>query len=72
MTGALYKRLFSNNKKIGILRETKNRWECRVPLSPNNIKDLKSEWGNKLDFIIQPSRKRIFQDDEYSKVNNQR
>ena len=58
-------------KKIGILRETKNRWECRVPLTPENIKELREDPNlrNKLEFYIQPSRKRIFQDDEYIKVN---
>ena len=68
------RRYISNGitKKIGILKETKNRWECRVPLTPENIKELKEDpnWGNKLEFYIQPSRKRIFQDDEYIKVNN--
>ncbi len=61
-------RRFSDKKVIGILKETKNRWECRAPLSPENIKDLKDEWGSKLDFIIQPSGKRIFQDADYIKV----
>ena len=57
-------------KKIGILKETKDRWECRVPLTPENIKELREDPNlvNKLEFYIQPSRKRIFQDDEYIKV----
>lgn len=61
-------------KKIGILKETKNRWECRVPLTPGNIKELKEDPNlkDKLEFYIQPSRKRIFQDDEYIKVNIKR
>jgi alanine dehydrogenase len=57
-----------STKIIGLLRETKNKWECRVPLTPENVMDLKKEWGDQLDFQIQPSRKRIFQDDEYIKV----
>ena len=57
-----------NKKIVGILKETKNRWECRVPLTPVNIEELKKDWGNQLDFVIQPSRKRIYQDDEYTKV----
>lgn len=57
-------------KKIGILRETKDRWECRVPLTPENINELREDPNlkDKLEFYIQPSRKRIFQDDEYIKV----
>lgn len=57
-------------KKIGILKETKNRWECRVPLTPENIKELRDDPNlkDKLEFYIQPSRKRIFQDAEYIKV----
>lgn len=70
------KRSFStgNKKKIGILKETKNRWECRVPLTPENIKELKDDpkLRDKLEFYVQPSRKRIFQDDEYIKVNKER
>lgn len=57
-----------STKIIGLLRETKNRWECRVPLTPDNVKELKMEWGDQLEFRVQPSRKRIFQDDEYIKV----
>ena len=60
----------TSTKIIGLLRETKNRWECRVPLTPENVKKLKGEWGDKLEFQIQPSRKRIFQDDDYIKVTN--
>lgn len=59
----------TSTKIIGLLRETKNRWECRVPLTPENIKELKAEWKDNLEFQVQPSRKRIFQDDEYVKVN---
>ena len=58
----------TSTKIIGLMKETKNRWECRVPLSPENVKELKNKWGDKLDFHVQPSRKRIFQDDEYVKV----
>ena len=58
----------TSTKIIGLLRETKNRWECRVPLTPENVKELKREWGNQLEFQVQPSLKRIFQDDEYIQV----
>lgn len=57
-----------STKIIGLLREKKNRWECRVPLTPDNVKELKMKWGDQLEFRVQPSRKRIFQDDEYIKV----
>ena len=28
------------NKRIGIRRETKNKWERRTPLTPDNVKKL--------------------------------
>ena len=68
----LFTRTFSRFYRIGIVKETKNRWECRSPLAPRNIENLKSKWGSELEFVIQPSRKRIFSDDEYSKVNKKK
>lgn len=59
------------SKKVGILRETKNRWECRVPLTPENIKKLKQKWKDQLEFHVQPSNKRVFPDDKYVQVNKQ-
>jgi alanine dehydrogenase len=59
------------SKKVGILRETKNRWECRVPLAPENIKKLKQKWKDQLEFHVQPSNKRVFPDDKYVQVNKQ-
>ncbi len=50
-------------KKIGIRREDKNRWEKRVPITPGAIRDLKKNAG--LDFVVQPSHIRVYQDDEY-------
>jgi alpha-aminoadipic semialdehyde synthase len=47
---------------IGVLRETKNYWECRVPLIPSDVKILSSR-GIKV--ILQPSSNRCFQDSEY-------
>lgn len=58
----------TSTKIIGLLRETKNRWECRVPLTPENVKELKRKWGDQLEFHVQPSLNRIFQDDEYIQV----
>lgn len=66
----LYSSSTSFNKKIGILSESKNRWECRVPLTPENIKNLKHKWKDALEFYVQPSKNRIFSDEQYIKVND--
>lgn len=55
-------------KYVGILRECKNRWECRTPLTPENIMNLKREYGDEIKFVIQPSKKRIYKDALYSQV----
>jgi len=52
-------------KKIGIKRETKNRWEARVPLNPKAVKKLISK-GFKV--IVQPATIRIYRDEEFKKV----
>lgn len=51
------------NIPIGIRREDKNEWERRVPIIPEHVKELKEEHG--IEVIIQPSKIRIFSDDEY-------
>ncbi len=48
---------------LGIRREDKNRWERRVPLTPEHIKELKERHGVKT--IIQPSQIRVFANKEY-------
>jgi alpha-aminoadipic semialdehyde synthase len=48
---------------LGIVRETKNEWERRVPLTPNDLKNLISEFSFKC--IIQPSDNRIFSNEAY-------
>lgn len=53
---------------IGIMRESKNIRECRVPLTPENIRNLKEKYGSDLEFHVQPSRKRVYSDEEYLKV----
>ena len=53
-------------KVIGIRREDKNQWERRAPLIPEHVKELKEEFGIKT--IIQPSKIRIFTDEEYEKA----
>lgn len=50
---------------IGILRETKNYWECRTPLVPSDAATLVSR-GIKV--ILQPSSNRCFHDSEYESV----
>ena len=53
-------------KTIGIRREDKNEWERRVPLVPGDVLELGDKYGIKT--IIQPSKIRIFSDEEYRKV----
>jgi saccharopine dehydrogenase (NAD+, L-lysine forming) len=56
-----------NDKKsqniIGIRREDKNIWERRVPLIPSHARELIQEHGIRI--MIQPSRTRVFADDDY-------
>ena len=54
------------NSCIGIRREDKNKWERRVPLTPEHLKKLKKEYS--LDFVVQPSKIRVFKDEEYKNV----
>ncbi len=54
------------NKIIGIRREDKNEWERRVPLIPADVSELYQKYG--IRTILQPSRLRIFPDDDYRKV----
>ncbi len=51
------------NSIIGIRREDKNEWERRVPLIPEHIRDFEEQYGIKT--IIQPSKIRVYSDDEY-------
>ena len=50
-------------KKVGIRREDKNKWERRVPITPEHVRELTEKYGVK--FIVQPSRIRVFSDAEY-------
>jgi saccharopine dehydrogenase (NAD+, L-lysine-forming) len=49
--------------KIGIRREDKNEWERRVPLVPDHVKALT---GQGVQVIVQPSKIRVFRDDEFT------
>ncbi len=51
---------------LGIRREDKNRWEQRVPLTPQHISELKKKY--EIETFIQPSNIRVFPDTEYQKV----
>ncbi|MEA3359520.1 MAG: bifunctional lysine ketoglutarate reductase /saccharopine dehydrogenase family protein, partial [Thermodesulfobacteriota bacterium] len=51
---------------LGIRREDKNKWEARVPLIPEHVRRLKEEHG--IETIIQPSKIRVYIDDEFIKV----
>lgn len=56
-------------KCIGIRRETKNIWEKRTPLTPNDVASLiKNE---NLQFVVQTSPIRAFKDEEYKKIGAQ-
>ncbi|MBN1280993.1 MAG: hypothetical protein JXA00_05025 [Candidatus Thermoplasmatota archaeon] len=48
---------------LGIRREDKNRWERRVPLTPQHVLELHRNHG--IDTIIQPSQIRVFPDTDY-------
>ncbi|MFX1508141.1 MAG: hypothetical protein ACFFDC_18810, partial [Promethearchaeota archaeon] len=55
--------------KIGIRLEDKNIWEKRVPIVPNDMKDLIDKQS--IDFIVQSSSIRAFKDDEYREIGVQ-
>ena len=51
---------------IGIRREDKNKWERRVPLTPEHVKELRE--NHSVEVWLQPSPIRIFSDKEYIRV----
>lgn len=53
-------------KKIGIVRETKNQWERRVPLTPSDVKAALQELP--VSIYIQPSDLRVFPEGLYTKA----
>lgn len=54
--------------RVGIRREDKNEWERRVPLTPDHVRALV---GEGIEFHVQPSRIRIFRDEEYVEAGAQ-
>jgi saccharopine dehydrogenase (NAD+, L-lysine-forming) len=51
---------------IGIRREDKNKWERRVPVTPEHVRELMQ--NHSIEVWLQPSPIRIFSDEEYLKV----
>lgn len=54
---------------IGIRREDKSIWERRVPLVPEDVRELIAEHG--IQVVVQPSEIRVFKDEEYAAVGAQ-
>ena len=55
-------------KKLGIIRETKNKWERRVPLNPMAVQELINKG---FGVTIQPSENRIYKDAEFKDAGAQ-
>nr|WP_133558559.1 NAD(P)-dependent oxidoreductase [Algoriphagus boseongensis] len=51
--------------KIGIIREGKNPPDKRVPFTPTQIKELILNYGEDLEFLVESSPNRCFDDQEY-------
>ena len=59
------------NGVVGILSESSNKWERRVPLTPSHCARLLHGGRDKTgisSIIVQPSTKRIHHDDLYQDV----
>lgn len=52
-------------KKLGIIKETKNKLERRVPLNPQAVQKLIQKG---FEVVVQPSETRIYKDEEYRAV----
>eukprot|EP00750_Incisomonas_marina_P003937 INCI13427.10.p1 GENE.INCI13427.10~~INCI13427.10.p1 ORF type:complete len:1071 (+),score=195.88 INCI13427.10:193-3405(+) len=57
--------MLRGNRVLGILRESKNKWEQRAPLAPKHVERLVKQ-GVKV--IVQPSTRRAFYDAEYARA----
>lgn len=51
-------------KYLGIRREDKNKWEKRVPIIPEDLKELKDVHG--IEAVVQPSQLRIYPDNTFT------
>ncbi len=54
---------------IGIRREDKNKWERRVPLTPEHVKKLID--GHSIGVTVQPSKIRAFSDRDYERAGGE-
>jgi len=52
--------------RIGILRETKNPTDHRVPFSPRQMREV-MDHNPDIEFLVQPSPERCYTDEEYRK-----
>jgi alpha-aminoadipic semialdehyde synthase len=50
-------------KRVGVRREDKSIWERRVPIVPDDAKELMEQGG--LEIVVQPSEIRVFKEPEY-------
>ena len=48
---------------VGIRREDMYQWERRVPLIPQDARELAQDHA--IEIVVQPSQKRVFRDEEY-------
>jgi saccharopine dehydrogenase (NAD+, L-lysine-forming) len=64
ITISLSYEFMEKNIKVGILRETKNPPDRRVPLTPPQIVALEEYYPN-VEFFVQPSDSRCYSDEEY-------
>ena len=55
-----------NTLKLGVVRETKNPPDRRVPLTPSHCRALLDRYPG-LEILVQPSGYRCFSDDEYTR-----
>jgi len=53
-------------KRIGIRREDKSIWERRVPIVPEDARELMEKHG--IEVVVQPSDIRVFKDEEYAAI----
>lgn len=51
--------------RIGLRKEEK-AFESRVPLIPEHVKSLRSQFG--INFVVEPNRQRAYSEDEYKKA----
>jgi len=58
---------YAGNGVVGIVRESYNKWERRVPLTPDQVRALiaQSPASSPIKVLVQPANHRIFTDAEY-------